>query len=146
MLDVAFALGSILRLAGTGREPLQSLNRLIERHSPPGGTVEVTVDPTGVRVRDHGSGVAEADLPHVFDRFYRGSNSRSVQGSGLGLAIVRQVAVQHGGSVSVANAPDGGAVFAMRLPGVAGADDGAGRGELNGAPDAVPETRDRVRR
>src|SRR5947207_12190975 len=40
MLDVAFALGSILRLAGTGREPLQSLNRLIERHSPPGGYVE----------------------------------------------------------------------------------------------------------
>jgi two-component system sensor histidine kinase MprB len=51
----------------------------------------------------------------VFDRFYRGANSRGRQGSGLGLAIVRQVAVQHGGSVSAANAPDGGAVFRMRL-------------------------------
>ncbi|HSP17866.1 MAG TPA: sensor histidine kinase, partial [Myxococcaceae bacterium] len=56
------------------------------------------------------------DLPYVFDRFYRGSNSRGRQGSGLGLAIVRQVAAQHGGSVSAANAPDGGAVFSLRLP------------------------------
>ena len=45
-----------------------------------------------------------------------GSNSRSRQGSGLGLAIVRQVAEQHGGSVSAANAPDGGAVFTLQLP------------------------------
>jgi two-component system sensor histidine kinase MprB len=52
----------------------------------------------------------------VFDRFYRGASSRGQQGSGLGLAIVRQVAEQHGGAVSVANAPDGGAVFTMLLP------------------------------
>jgi two-component system sensor histidine kinase MprB len=73
-------------------------------------------------VRDHGTGVAEADLPYVFDRFFRGTNSRGRQGSGLGLAIVRQVAVQHGGSVTAANAPDGGAVFAVNLP-TAPADD-----------------------
>ena len=66
---------------------------------------------TGVRVRDHGAGVDAADLPHVFDRFFRGANSRGQQGSGLGLAIVRQVAEQHGGSVSAANAADGGAIF-----------------------------------
>jgi two-component system, OmpR family, sensor histidine kinase MprB len=105
----------------------RAVNNLLDnaaRHSPTGGTVEVAVDTGGVRVRDHGSGVEEADLPHVFDRFYRGANSRGVQGSGLGLAIVRQVAVQHGGSVSAWNAPDGGAVFAMRLP-VVGAADGA---------------------
>ena len=52
----------------------------------------------------------------MFDRFYRGANCRGRQGSGLGLAIVRQVAQQHGGSVGVANAPDGGAIFTMRLP------------------------------
>jgi two-component system sensor histidine kinase MprB len=78
--------------------------------------VEVTVDSAGVRVRDHGPGVAEADRPYVFDRFYRGAVSREQQGSGLGLAIVRQVAEQHRGSVEVDNAPDGGAVFAIRLP------------------------------
>jgi signal transduction histidine kinase len=52
----------------------------------------------------------------VFDRFYRGTNSRGSQGSGLGLAIVRQVTEQHGGVASVANAPDGGAVFTLALP------------------------------
>jgi two-component system, OmpR family, sensor histidine kinase MprB len=91
-------------------------------HSAAGGLVEVIVDPHGVRVRDHGTGIDPGDLPYVFDRFFRGANSRQRQGSGLGLAIVRQVAVQHGGSVSAANAPDGGAEFTLRIPVVA--DDG----------------------
>ncbi len=97
----------------------RAVNNLLDnaaRHSPVNGTVEVTVSPDGVRVRDHGPGVAEADLPYVFDRFYRGASSRGKQGSGLGLAIVRQVAEQHHGSVEVTNAPDGGAVFSLRLP------------------------------
>ena len=97
----------------------RAVNNLLDnaaRHSPPGGPVEVTVDGDGVRVRDHGAGVAEADLPYVFDRFYRGAGARGRQGSGLGLSIVRQVAEQHGGSVAVENAPEGGAVFSLRLP------------------------------
>jgi two-component system sensor histidine kinase MprB len=97
----------------------RAVNNLLDnaaRHSPAGGPVELIVDKRGVVVRDHGSGVDPDDLPYVFDRFYRGANSRGRQGSGLGLAIVRQVALQHGGSVGVANAPDGGAVFTMRLP------------------------------
>ena len=81
-----------------------------------GSEVEVDVDTAGVRIRDHGGGIDEQDLPHVFDRFYRGANSRSLQGSGLGLAIVRQVAEQHHGTVTAANAPDGGAVFRLNLP------------------------------
>jgi two-component system, OmpR family, sensor histidine kinase MprB len=98
----------------------RAINNLLDnaaRHSPPGGTVEVRVDPKGVVVRDHGSGVAREDQPYVFDRFFRGRSARGSQGSGLGLAIVRQVTEQHGGSVSVTNAPDGGAVFTLRLPG-----------------------------
>jgi two-component system, OmpR family, sensor histidine kinase MprB len=97
----------------------RAVNNLLDnaaRHSPPGETVEVVVDEDGVRVRDHGSGVDPDDLPYVFDRFFRGANTRGRQGSGLGLAIVRQVAAQHGGTVHAANAPDGGAVFTMRLP------------------------------
>jgi two-component system sensor histidine kinase MprB len=100
----------------------RAANNLLDnaaRHSPPGGVVDVAVDADGIRVRDHGSGVDEADLPYVFDRFFRGANSRGRQGTGLGLAIVRQVAIQHGGSVSAANAPDGGAIFAVLLPTVA---------------------------
>jgi two-component system sensor histidine kinase MprB len=99
----------------------RAINNLLDnaaRHSPPGGTVELQVGPQGVEVRDHGSGVDPEDLPYVFDRFFRGRNSRGRQGSGLGLAIVRQVAQQHGGSVSVTNAADGGAVFDLWLPGI----------------------------
>jgi two-component system sensor histidine kinase MprB len=108
----------------------RAANNLLDnaaRHSPPGGIVEVTVDADGLRVRDHGTGVEEADLPFVFDRFFRGTNSRGRQGSGLGLAIVRQVAIQHGGSVSAANAPDGGAIFAVNLHAVA-AEEGPAEG------------------
>jgi two-component system, OmpR family, sensor histidine kinase MprB len=97
----------------------RAVNNLLDnaaRHSPPHAVVEVTVNADGLRVRDHGSGVDEADLPYVFDRFYRGKNSRGRQGSGLGLAIVRQVAVQLGGSVDVSNAPDGGAIFSLQVP------------------------------
>src|SRR5205807_820760 len=96
------------------------------RHSPSRGVVEITVSDQGIRVRDHGAGVEPADLPYVFDRFYRGAGSRGRQGSGLGLAIVRQVAEQHHGSVGVANADDGGAVFTLRLPVVDRAVSGSG--------------------
>jgi len=97
----------------------RAVNNLLDNaahHSATGGLVEVTVDQHGVEVRDHGTGIDPADLPYVFDRFYRGANSRHRQGSGLGLAIVRQAAIQHGGSVEAANAPDRGAVFTLRLP------------------------------
>jgi two-component system sensor histidine kinase MprB len=75
--------------------------------SPPGGTVEVSVRDGEVSVRDHGPGIAEDDLPFVFDRFYRARAARGLPGSGLGLAIVRQVADVHHGFV-VAEAPEGG--------------------------------------
>jgi two-component system, OmpR family, sensor histidine kinase MprB len=97
----------------------RAINNLLDNaahHSPQDGVVEVVVNREGVLVRDHGGGIDEADLPYVFDRFFRGANSRNRQGSGLGLAIVRQVATQHGGSVEAANAPDGGAIFTLRLP------------------------------
>jgi two-component system, OmpR family, sensor histidine kinase MprB len=104
----------------------RAINNLLDnaaRHCPPGGVIEVTVDGHGVSVRDHGPGVDERDLPYVFDRFFRGTNARGRQGSGLGLAIVRQVTEQHGGTATVANAPDGGAVFTLHLPVVAAAPD-----------------------
>ncbi len=100
----------------------RAINNLLDnaaRHSEPGGVVDVHVWPEGVRVRDHGPGVPEEDQPYVFDRFFRGTNARGRTGSGLGLAIVRQVTEQHGGTVAVTNAPDGGAVFTLSLPGVA---------------------------
>jgi two-component system sensor histidine kinase MprB len=126
----------------------RAINNLLDnasRHSPAGGTVELYAGPAGIRVRDHGNGVDEADLPYLFDRFYRGSNSRGRQGSGLGLAIVRQVTEQHGGTASVTNAPGGGALFTLTLPAVAANDpDEHDEHHENGGPappnvDTTPE-------
>ncbi len=83
--------------------------------SPPGATIEVTVRGGEVTVRDHGRGIDEADLPLVFDRFYRAPAARGMPGSGLGLAIVKQVAEQQGGSVSAEAAEGGGALLRLTL-------------------------------
>jgi two-component system, OmpR family, sensor histidine kinase MprB len=90
--------------------------------SPPGGRVRVQMRPIDewsmvLEVADAGPGIAEEDLPRVFDRFYRADTSRTMPGSGLGLAIVRQVAVRHGGAVWAGRAPEGGALLVLRLPG-----------------------------
>jgi len=97
----------------------RAVNNLLDnaaRHSPPGEPVEVSVRGGEISVRDHGPGVDPSDAEHLFDRFYRGAGARDRPGSGLGLAIVRQVAEAHGGTVSVENAQDGGALFRLRLP------------------------------
>jgi two-component system sensor histidine kinase MprB len=83
--------------------------------NPPTGPVEVRVRGGVLEVRDHGPGIAAEDLPRVFDRFYRSPTARGRPGSGLGLAIVRQVAESHGGAVSAANDPDGGARLTLEL-------------------------------
>jgi two-component system, OmpR family, sensor histidine kinase MprB len=85
--------------------------------SPPGGEIEVTVHGAEVTVRDHGRGIDEADLPLVFDRFYRAPAARGMPGSGLGLAIVKQVAEQQGGSVSAEAPEGGGALLRLKLSG-----------------------------
>jgi two-component system, OmpR family, sensor histidine kinase MprB len=97
----------------------RAVNNLLDnaaRHSPPGGVVEVRLAGNTLSVRDHGRGLDEADIPHLFDRFYRGGDARERPGSGLGLAIVRQVTDQHGGSVRAENADGGGARFVLTLP------------------------------
>lgn len=78
--------------------------------SPPDGTIDVELREGVLSVRDRGPGFEEADIPHVFDRFYRAADARRLPGSGLGLAIVSQTALAHGGSATATNAPDGGAV------------------------------------
>jgi two-component system sensor histidine kinase MprB len=85
--------------------------------SPPGGQVEVAVRQGELSVRDHGPGIADEDLPYVFDRFYRSRTARGLPGSGLGLAIVKQVAESHGGSVVAERPQDGGTLMRLRLNG-----------------------------
>ncbi|WP_232506101.1 sensor histidine kinase [Microlunatus flavus] len=85
--------------------------------SPPGGTVRVQLEGNRLRVADEGPGIAEADLPHVFDRFFRADTARTTPGTGLGLSIVAQVVRQHGGTVRAGRSAQGGAEFTMVLPG-----------------------------
>jgi two-component system sensor histidine kinase MprB len=101
-------------------------NLLANAHkwSPPGGSIEIDLADGVLSIRDHGPGFDEADLPYVFDRFYRAESARGMPGSGLGLAIVRQAAEAHGGRVTAANAPGGGAIVTVTFgPAVVVADE-----------------------
>jgi two-component system sensor histidine kinase MprB len=107
-------------VAGVPARLERALSNLIDnavKYSPAGEPVEIRLRDGQLTVRDHGPGISPKDLPHVFDRFYRGAEARSRPGSGLGLAIVRQVASQQGGSVTAERAPGGGTVMWLRLPG-----------------------------
>jgi two-component system sensor histidine kinase MprB len=92
------------------------------KFSPSDGTVRVDLRPAAhgyafLQVADAGPGIKDSDLPHVFDRFYRSDEARTLPGSGLGLAIVKSAAERHGGAVFAGRSADGGALIAMRLPG-----------------------------
>ena len=84
---------------------------------PADGTVTVRLANGVLTVDDQGPGIDPADLPHVFERFYRSRESRSMPGSGLGLAIVHQVVERHAGTVTAGGAPGGGTRMTMWLPG-----------------------------
>ncbi len=90
--------------------------------SPPDGTVTIALVDGALVVDDEGPGIAEADVPHVFDRFWRSEESRGMPGSGLGLSIVAQVVERHAGVVTATSAPGGGARLVVRLPGRPGTD------------------------
>jgi two-component system sensor histidine kinase MtrB len=89
-------------------------------HTPPGSPIEVAARVAGggatVEVRDHGGGLDEDAVAHAFDRFWRADGARTGTGAGLGLSIVAGIAAEHGGAVTAANTPAGGAVFTLRLP------------------------------
>jgi two-component system, OmpR family, sensor histidine kinase MprB len=100
----------------------RAVNNLLDnarKWSPSGEAVSVECRGGSVVVRDRGPGIAEADLPHIFDRFYRSPAARGLPGSGLGLAIVAQVVKAEGGTIAADNDPRGGARMTMRLPTIA---------------------------
>ncbi len=90
--------------------------------SPRGGSVSVTCGAGTVVVHDQGPGIAQEDLPQIFDRFYRSPAARGLPGSGLGLAIVAQVAKAEGGTIRAENDPGGGARMTLTVPAVPGPD------------------------
>jgi signal transduction histidine kinase len=93
------------------------------RYGPEGGLVEVTVaggasGPAQIVFEDHGAGIATADLPHVFERFYRGdpSRTRATGGFGLGLAIAKALVEAYGGTITAASTPGKGTRMTVELP------------------------------
>ena len=118
--DVGFSLqAQPCQVRGVPRRLGRAVGNLLDnaaKWSPKGGRIEVTLNEGVLTVRDFGPGIAEADLPHVFGRFYRSDEARAMPGSGLGLAIVSQVATTHGGTATARNHPDGGALLTFALP------------------------------
>ena len=99
-------------------EALGNLLKNCSEHTPSGGRITVTVRETALFcefvIRDSGSGFRSDEIPHLFDRFYRGSNA-SPESVGIGLSLARTVIVAQNGTVSASNAPSGGAVFTVRF-------------------------------
>jgi signal transduction histidine kinase len=101
----------------------QALANLVDnaiKYTPRGGQVEISAARDGgfvvIRVRDTGAGIPAHDLPRVFDRLYRGDQSRATRGLGLGLSLVRAYIEAHGGTVAVDSTPGHGSTFTIRLP------------------------------
>ncbi len=97
------------------------------RYTPPGGTIDLAATVLAasqgrpaavqVQVRDSGAGIDPQDLPHIFDRFYRGDSARQSENeSGLGLAIARSIVEAHGGAITAASSPGQGSVFTITIP------------------------------
>jgi signal transduction histidine kinase len=90
------------------------------KYTPPGGRVDVEVrrdaDAAVLRVRDTGPGIPADELPHIFDRLFRGDTSRTERGLGLGLSLVKAVVEAHEGSVDVVSEPGRGSAFTVTLP------------------------------
>jgi two-component system, OmpR family, phosphate regulon sensor histidine kinase PhoR len=112
------------RLQGDANKLHDLLRNLVENainHSPDGGEVRLDASARGdlctITVADCGPGIPAADLARIFERFYRVDKSRTRPGgTGLGLAIVKHLVELHGGEVTAANRPGGGALFTVKLP------------------------------
>ncbi|WP_221794217.1 sensor histidine kinase [Aquisediminimonas sediminicola] len=114
-----------LRVRGDDELIRQILIALLEnanKFSPAGTPIEVRArtdkdaDEIVISVIDHGEGIPSADMPHIFDRFYRGSNATTTIGSGIGLHMARVFAASNDGRLEIDSAPDGGACVSLRLP------------------------------
>jgi signal transduction histidine kinase len=112
-----------LALRADRTRALQALANLVDnavKYTPGGGEVVLAAGRDGPRVvltvADTGIGIPAEDLPHVWERLFRGDRSRSERGLGLGLSLVRAIALAHGGDVAVESTPGKGSRFVMRLP------------------------------
>ena len=124
-VDLTYSAGEDCVVLATRDETHQVIYNLVDnavKYSAIGGAVQVSLERVGelvvLTVADNGAGIPEADLPRIFERFYRvdRARSRAAGGTGLGLSIVSDTVKQRGGSVEAGNRPGGGAVFTVRWP------------------------------
>ncbi|HZM95678.1 MAG TPA: ATP-binding protein [Vicinamibacterales bacterium] len=122
-ISVSSDVSAELTIPADSKRLRQVLANLIDnaiKYTPPGGRVEVRARRDGSVVRldvaDSGVGIAPRDLPHIWERLYRGDQSRNERGLGLGLSLVRAIVVAHGGTVDVSAEPGRGATFTVKLP------------------------------
>jgi signal transduction histidine kinase len=101
----------------------QAIANLVDnaiKYTPRGGRVDVRAErapnTVEIRISDTGPGISERDLPRIFDRLYRGDQSRTTRGLGLGLSLVRAYVQAQGGTVTVSSQPGAGSTFTIRLP------------------------------
>lgn len=121
-LELAFV-DPTVRVEADADKLKQILLNLVDnavKFSRPDSSVQVRAEPapTGLRilVEDQGPGVPAEDMPHLFERFFRGRSSSAAPGSGLGLAIARNLARLHGGDITLKSSPGSGSVFTLDLP------------------------------
>ncbi|MDQ2810257.1 MAG: HAMP domain-containing histidine kinase [Chloroflexota bacterium] len=121
-LEPVWVRGDSDRLA----ELLMILGENAVRYTPAGGQVDLSLARDGatavLRIADTGIGIAPVDLPHIFERFYRGANARTMrrEGTGLGLAIARWIAELHGAALTVESRPGSGTTCTVRFPALPG--------------------------
>lgn len=111
-----------IRLCGDSgwlSEAIQNIFKNCMEGAGDGGKIEIACENTPlyteITLHDNGAGIEKEDLPHLFDRFYRGKNSSAV-GYGIGLALCKTIITRQGGTVTAKNHPQGGALFAIRFP------------------------------
>lgn len=121
-LDLVLDLRSVPVAGDAHRLHQVALNLLTNaiKFTPSGGSIHVStsIDRSAAEltVSDDGPGIPDADLPHVFERFWRGSGTGGVGGSGIGLAVVAELVAAHGGTVTAGTGPAGGARFTVSIP------------------------------
>ena len=123
--DIAPDLPNVLGDAGALRSAVQNLLANAVKYGGADRWVGVRAERGQARrreicitVSDHGAGIPPADLPHIFEPFYRGSDAAAgqIHGNGLGLSLVKRIVVAHGGRVAVSSRPNAGTTFTLTLP------------------------------
>lgn len=122
-INVSFSLTPNIVIKGFKDKLARAILNLIDnaiKYSPRGGKIEIILEESPskalVSIIDNGPGIAEEDIPHIFDRFYRGSKTDKVLGSGLGLAIAKAIITLHQGEIIVKSTKGHGSTFVVVLP------------------------------